>query len=192
MTRKCITCGRSCSQMLKSDNYAFCCLCLPKQYYTKPQKEWICEACLKRQSNRKRHTTNRLASKGRIICHLERYYDLSKRANYAPDLVRKIENITPLQGEILDDLIEAGFKTSVSIEPFLSDPLPTIEMVILLVTDTIWIGPMSNPLPELKELYTYKSLSEIYNRLTHHPAASIIRLKNSYRKKLGIKEDEKR
>ena len=108
MKRKCITCGRSCSQMLKSDNYAFCCLCLPKQYYTKPQKEWICEACLKRQSNRKRHTTNTLTSKGRIICHLERYYDLSKRANYAPALLEKIKLMGPSNGEILDDLIEAG------------------------------------------------------------------------------------
>ena len=110
-------------------------------------------------------------------------------------LLAKYEPNTPSLSERLHSLglaKEAGFKTSVSIEPFLSDPIPTIEMVRLLVTDTIWIGPMSNPLAELKELYTYKNLSQIYDRLTHHPAASMIRLKDSYRKKLGIKEDEKR
>ena len=107
------------------------------------------------------------------------------------ELIDKYEPQTPSLSERLHSLglaKEAGFKTSVSIEPFLSDPIPTIEMVRLLVTDTIWVGPMSNPLAELKELYTYKNLSQIYDRLTHHPAALIIRLKNSYRKKLGIKE----
>ena len=49
-----------------------------------------------------------LTNRGRIIYHLKDYYDLSKRANYAPVLADKIIHLTPLQWEILDDLIEAG------------------------------------------------------------------------------------
>ena len=109
------------------------------------------------------------------------------------NLRKKYEPNAPSISERLHSLglaLEAGFKTSVSIEPFLSDPLPTIEMVRLLVTDTIWVGPMSNPLAELKHLYTNDNLEDIYNKLTHHPAADMIRLKNSYRKKLGLGIEE--
>ncbi|MCK5139953.1 MAG: hypothetical protein KAQ85_08945 [Thermodesulfovibrionia bacterium] len=49
-----------------------------------------------------------LNNRGRIVKHLERVYDLSKRANYAPALWNKIEHMTELQQEILNDLIEAG------------------------------------------------------------------------------------
>ena len=107
MTRRCITCGKTCNQMLKRDNYDYCCLCLPKQYYTKPQEKWICKPCSKRQNNQKRHTRSKITNRGRIVFHLKRCYDLSKRANYAPALLKKIETITGLNEEILDDLIEA-------------------------------------------------------------------------------------
>jgi hypothetical protein len=39
---------------------------------------------------------------------------------------------------------EMGFETSVSIEPFLSDPVSTVEHLLPWVTGEIWIGAMNN------------------------------------------------
>ena len=49
-----------------------------------------------------------LTNRGRIFYHLKDYYDLTKRSSYAPALLEKVDNITGLNEEILDDLIEAG------------------------------------------------------------------------------------
>jgi DNA repair photolyase len=57
-----------------------------------------------------------------------------------------LEPLAPLFDERLECLryaIEAGFETSVSIEPFLSDPVSTVKKMEPFVTGEIWIGCMN-------------------------------------------------
>jgi len=89
-----------------------------------------------------------------------------------------------------------GFKTSVSIEPFL-DYIPQ-ELVYTLapyVTESIWIGPMNyitrnglstdeeNIYEEIRIKYEYKHLLDIYNELLDFP---LIRFKDSMLNRLNI------
>jgi hypothetical protein len=61
---------------------------------------------------------------------------LSKWEPNAPDLPERIAALTKAY--------QAGFKTSVSIEPFLDwDPIPLIEMIGSLCTESIWLGLMN-------------------------------------------------
>jgi DNA repair photolyase len=63
----------------------------------------------------------------------------------------------------------AGFKVSVSIEPWLSNPVVTVTKVYSLA-DSIWVGPMNNVLlkstPALKKLYTRNYMRSVHRRLT--------------------------
>jgi hypothetical protein len=97
-----------------------------------------------------------------------------------------------------------GFKTSVSIEPFLDrDPIPLIRIVRPLATESVWIGPMSQiqrkgltpeeiPFYEaVRENYTNANLTRIYHaieeiRRTSSDNDATIRLKFKMRKKLGL------
>jgi len=84
---------------------------------------------------------------------------------------------------------EKGFKTSVSIEPFLDhDPLPLIHELMPYVTESVWIGPMNyiprNNIPlkyrdrynSIRENYTKANIRSIMERLRDYPK---IRFKDS-------------
>lgn len=81
-----------------------------------------------------------------------------------------------------------GFKTSVSVEPFLSDPTDFISDIESYITESIWIGPMNyikrNGLGNEEKSY-YESIRKLnqpenlliyYNKLKTHPK---IRFKDS-------------
>jgi len=84
-----------------------------------------------------------------------------------------------------------GFKTSVSIEPFLDyDPTELTETVVPFVTESIWIGKM-NYIPrknlsneemiqyqKIRKNYRVDHLWEIYNSLAGYPK---VRFKDSVR-----------
>ncbi|MHA1285261.1 MAG: radical SAM protein [Promethearchaeota archaeon] len=97
-------------------------------------------------------------------------------------LLKKFEPGAPKFEERLKCLKYAykeGFKTSVSIEPFLDyDPIPLILAIQNFITESIWIGPMNYyHFPELKYHYTKKHLLEIYQRLKN---VKKIRFKDSF------------
>ena len=81
--------------------------------------------------------------------------------------------------ECLQMLHARGFKTSVSIEPFLSDPLSIVSKVDQYVTDSIWVGYMSGmgyvkDVPEsevkrVKELYKLSHTDELVKKLSVNP-----------------------
>ena len=87
-----------------------------------------------------------------------------------------------------------GFKTSISIEPFLDkDPIPLIMELAPYVTESIWIGKMNyikanNIIPDEKEFYDFQreisSWANIKNILANLQNLSVdikskIRLKDS-------------
>lgn len=89
-----------------------------------------------------------------------------------------------------------GFKTSVSIEPFLDeDPVPLVHELSSYVTESIWIGPMNymprknirpKDVPEYDRVRNIKrkeNLMKIYDALLDVPN---IRFKDSMLIKLGL------
>lgn len=91
---------------------------------------------------------------------------------------------------------KTGFKTSVSIEPFLDyTPEVLINNLAPYVTESIWLGPMnyipSNNLKnedkgryiEIRKNYELSHLQDIYNNVKDFPK---IRFKDSMTNKLGI------
>ncbi len=77
-------------------------------------------------------------------------------------IIRRLEGNSPLYEERLESLkyaSKAGFNTSVSMEPFISDPRPIIEACEPWAS-TIWLGTMSS-MNELKS-----SLPDEFDRLT--------------------------
>jgi len=89
-----------------------------------------------------------------------------------------------------------GFKTSVSIEPFLDyDPRKLINILSPYVTESIWLGPMNyiprNNIPnedrpqhkEIRNRYEIEHLRDIYEDLKDHPR---IRFKDSMANRLGL------
>jgi DNA repair photolyase len=89
-----------------------------------------------------------------------------------------------------------GFKTSVSIEPFLDyNPRKLVEIVAPYVTESIWVGPMNyignkNILEEdkaqyekIRKIYEFDHLKEIYENLKDVPR---IRFKDSVAIKLNL------
>lgn len=105
----------------------------------------------------------------------------------------------PSYEERLESLVLAyneGYKTSLSIEPFLdSDPVPLVKELSQFITESIWIGPMNhmprtNIPPEylaeyerVRGIIKVENLHNIYNHLFDVPK---IRFKDSMRNKLGI------
>jgi len=105
----------------------------------------------------------------------------------------------PSYEERVESLILAykeGFKTSVSIEPFLdNEPQLLVYEVAPYVTESIWIGPMNyiprNNIPEedqpmyyaMRDNVNVSHLKEIYEDLKEFPK---IRFKDSMKIKLGI------
>jgi len=100
--------------------------------------------------------------------------------------------------ERLDSLRYAfrrGYKTSVSIEPFLDyDPTKLIESVSPFVTESIWIGKMNyirtkgltrtekRRYEKIRKNYETKHLAEIYMKFRGY---QLVRFKDSIRIKLG-------
>jgi len=105
----------------------------------------------------------------------------------------------PTYEERLESLVLAyneGYKTSVSIEPFLdSNPVPLVKELSPFITESIWIGPMNhmprNHIPSeniaeyerVRGIKQVDNLRNIYNHLLDFPN---IRFKDSMRNKLGI------
>jgi DNA repair photolyase len=105
----------------------------------------------------------------------------------------------PSYEERLESLILAykeGYKTSVSVEPFLDDdPVPLIKDLSPFITESIWIGPMnhmprkniqSKDVPEYDRIRQAKhmdNLQRIYDELINVPN---IRFKDSMKIKLGL------
>ncbi|MHA1328527.1 MAG: hypothetical protein ACTSRH_14610, partial [Promethearchaeota archaeon] len=93
----------------------------------------------------------------------------------------------------LKDAFEKGFKTSVSIEPFLSNPISFIDKLLPYTTESIWIGPMNyikrNGIndaeikfyKEIRKLTTPENLIKIYNALRKY---NLVRFKDSFLIKL--------
>jgi DNA repair photolyase len=91
---------------------------------------------------------------------------------------------------------QRGFKTSVSIEPFLDyDPMDLVRILSPHVTESIWIGCM-NYIPrnhisekdkaryvEIRERYENSHLRDVFNALSVFPK---IRFKDSVRSRLGL------
>lgn len=91
---------------------------------------------------------------------------------------------------------ENGFKTSVSIEPFLDyNPKTLVTVLLLYVTESIWLGPMNyipkNSIPyedkqqytEIRKKYETNHLKEIFDDLKDFPK---IKFKDSMTIRLGI------
>lgn len=102
--------------------------------------------------------------------------------------------------ERMESLIFAfdkGYKTSVSIEPFLDyNPAELVELVAQFTTESIWLGKM-NYIPrrnlstveqqyydDVRKNYEIEHLWEVYIKLKDQP---LIKFKDSIRTKLGIK-----
>jgi len=91
---------------------------------------------------------------------------------------------------------ERGFKTSVSIEPFLDyKPQVLIYKLAPFITESIWLGPMNyiarngvsindrEQYEEIRMKYKYEHLLKIYEELQHFP---LIRFKDSMLNRLNM------
>jgi len=111
------------------------------------------------------------------------------------DILKKYETNAPRFESRLSSLSilnALDFKTSVSIEPYLSNPIKTILCIYEFVNNTIWIGVMSGSVPkELKHLYTKEYLEQLYNSLFLLPKkiSHKIRLKDSVVNKLNLQNN---
>ena len=93
-----------------------------------------------------------------------------------------------------------GFKTSISLEPYLPDPRAVVSEVDQYVTDTIWIGLMnqikqrlsqnghsslvgSDELKSLESLYAKRYVQKLYNEFKNNPK---VKWKDSIKKMLKL------
>jgi DNA repair photolyase len=110
---------------------------------------------------------------------------------WEPNAPRFKERLTSLQYAF-----RRGYKTSVSIEPFLDyDPTELVETIAPFTTESIWIGRMNyisrknlseEEKPYYREVrrnYETSHLWEVYFKLKKHPK---IRFKDSVRNQLGL------
>jgi len=113
------------------------------------------------------------------------------------DILEKYETNAPTYSERKRALILAfthGWKTSLSIEPLLDlTPLGIIDEVDKYISDTIWIGIMSGPVPdELKSVYNLENLKLIYKECSddlHPRVRNKIRFKDSIVNKLKLESN---
>ena len=115
------------------------------------------------------------------------------------DILSFWEPNAPSYHERLESLklaYKEGFKTSVSVEPFLDDdPVPLVKELSSYISESIWIGPMNhmprknihpNDIPEYDRIRDAKdvdNLRRIHMELVNVPN---IRFKDSMRNKLGL------
>lgn len=100
----------------------------------------------------------------------------------------------PKFNDRLESLIHAkkqGYKTSVSVEPFLDhDPISLISQIYQFVTESIWIGPMSQikakDLTEEEKIF-YKKIRENYEKSNLISIAKGLRKLDKIRFKDGFK-----
>jgi len=109
----------------------------------------------------------------------------------APSYEERVESLLLAYNE--------GYKTSVSVEPFLDDdPVPLVKDLSHFITESIWIGPM-NHIPrkniQSRDLSEYdrirntrdtETLQRIHDELVNVPN---IRFKDSMKIKLGLVEN---
>jgi len=99
------------------------------------------------------------------------------------EILRKNEPGATTFGERLRCLrhaYEFGFKTSVSIEPFLDEnPLCLVENISPFVTESIWIGPMNHVANSA--IYSKANLRNMHAELKDHP---LIRFKDAFLNKM--------
>lgn len=106
----------------------------------------------------------------------------------------------PLYQERLDSLILAhseGYKTSVSVEPFLDDdPVPLVKELSPYITESIWIGPMNHmprknvhpdDIPEYDRIRKAKRLDNLQRIYAELVNVTNIRFKDSMRNILKLK-----
>lgn len=90
-----------------------------------------------------------------------------------PSLMAKYEPFAPTLHERMNSLIylqKRGYETTVSAEPFLSDPVETYKLVEPYITGGMWVGPMSGKVPtEFADLYSRLSLMMFENQLDRLP-----------------------
>ena len=89
-----------------------------------------------------------------------------------------------------------GYKTSVSVEPFLDDdPVPLVKELSPYITESIWIGPMNhmprknialNEVPEYERVRNAKKVDNLYRIYKDLVKLPNIRFKDSMRLKLGL------
>ncbi len=93
-----------------------------------------------------------------------------------------------------------GFKTSVSIEPFLDyNPVTLVDILLPYITESIWLGPMNyipkNGIPvedkqqyeEIRAKYKLERLKELFDDLKNYPK---IRFKDSMMNRLDLVSPE--
>lgn len=117
------------------------------------------------------------------------------------DILSFWEPNAPPYNERLESLKLAykdGFKTSVSVEPFLDDdPVPLVKELSTYITESIWVGPMNHmprknihpdDIPEYNRIRNAKGVDNL--RRIHMELISVpnIRFKDSMRNKLGLSE----
>lgn len=102
--------------------------------------------------------------------------------------------------ESLKFAFEKGYMTSISIEPYLSDPTTFIKKLNGYVTESIWIGPMNyikntripwnkmSHYDRVRVLYKRQIMLPIYNCLKNHPK---VKFKDSFYTKSRINHKQK-
>jgi DNA repair photolyase len=142
-----------------------------------------------------------------IIKHIdEKFFNYKKNLQFRftitsldNKLLKFWEPNAPLFEERLKSLqfaFKKGYKTSVSIEPFLDfDPQPLVDQISPYITESIWIGIMNyisqknlkgNEITfynSIRKNYTEKNLKTIYEKLNRNPK---IRWKDSIKKRLKL------
>jgi len=173
-----------------------------------PQIEEACFTVLARLLESKNNVL--IATKPRInvIRDIDRLFSKYKEylqfrftiTSIQDNLLKFWEPNAPNFQERLESLIFAfdkGYKTSVSIEPFLDyDPAKLVELIAPFTTESIWLGKM-NYIPrrnlsnveqqyfdDIRKNYEIEHLWEVYTQLKDLP---LIKFKDSVRTKLGIK-----
>lgn len=106
----------------------------------------------------------------------------------APGQMAKYEARAPPLAErlaCLQALHAAGFRTAVSVEPYLSDPRATLALVRPYVTEKVWIGPMSGvsglslDTSDIRPLYSARYMRALADDLARDP---IVRFKTALMK----------
>ncbi len=126
------------------------------------------------------------------ICHAVRnwYFGACDRVefrftitSFERDLSLKYEPGAPLPSERMKCLRQAadmGFETSVSIEPFLEQPVDLYHAILQETQGEIWIGAMNHGAPaQLRHLYTRENMHHIWDELA---GCNQVKFKDSFRK----------
>ena len=121
---------------------------------------------------------------------------------YNPDMAVWEPNAPNLDERLqaLKHAYQENYKTSISIEPYLANPLELIKLIEPYTTESIWVGIMntSNICSLAHQMYKNEKMGKIYSTefiLTHleswkTAANGKLRLKDSVRNLLGVKKED--